>query len=190
MKKQWISLVLLVVLVFSICLPAQANTTMYVYTANGKSLNMRSAPITNANNKIANIPYGAAVSVEKTVDNKQWSYVSYDGHTGYVMTRYLVSGNPGPNPQTTTTTTTTSTTASATMSFSSFSQCDYFATVRPSTPSGFVHMRWAPSKQQAIYCDYYAGATLEVIAQDATWAQVRDPETGAVGFMMREFLAE
>ncbi len=189
MKKHWISMLMLVILLVGICVPASADSdyaTAYVYTANGKSLNLRSTP-TSSDNKIGNIPFGAEVTVYTYLDSDTWAHVSYNAQTGYVMTRYLVSYYPGTAPSTSSSST-TSTTTTSTLSFTGLATTSYYATVCPSTPGGFVHMRWAPSKNESIYADYYAGTTLEVIAQNTTWAQVRDPDTGKVGFMMRAFL--
>ena len=189
MNKKIISLALALVLVLSICSVAFAlpNPTRYVVTANGKSLNFRSSPHTNSNNKIGNIPFGAKVYVERTVNSGEWSYIEYNGREGYVVSRYLSYKKPAAKPTPKPTHHHTSTTEAA-ANYSHMVSVDYTATVRPSTPSSYVHMRWAPSKRDRVIKDYYAGAVLEIIAQDNIWAQVRDRQTGAVGFMMRAFL--
>ena len=61
-------------------------------------------------------------------------------------------------------------------------------TVKPSTPGGFVNLRWGPSKSVAVMTKLYADAQVTVIAKDNTWAQVYDPATGYVGFMKLSFL--
>ncbi|HPS82219.1 MAG TPA: hypothetical protein PLP25_10235, partial [Candidatus Limiplasma sp.] len=65
----------------------------------------------------------------------------------------------------------------------------YTATVRPSSPGGFVHLRWAPSKSQPVQSDYYNGSELVVISQNGTWCQVYDELNESSGFMMAEFLS-
>ena len=60
--------------------------------------------------------------------------------------------------------------------------------VKPSTPGGFVNLRWGPSKSVSVMTKLYADTQVTVIAKDNTWAQVYDPETGYVGFMMLSFL--
>jgi len=72
--------------------------------------------------------------------------------------------------------------------FKDFTFISYTAQVRPSTPGGFVHMHWAPTKAADPICDYHQFDVLNVIAQNNTWAQVTDPATGFTGFMMRSFL--
>ena len=73
-----------------------AYTTMYVYTANGKPLNMRDAP-SIIGTIMTQIPNGAPVHVNDAYDDS-WYSVSYNGYTGYCMSRYLVSGWPTPTP--------------------------------------------------------------------------------------------
>ena len=60
--------------------------------------------------------------------------------------------------------------------------------MRPSKPNGYVNFRWAPSYDCSVIMRCYAGYALTVIAQDGSWAQVSDPQTGYVGFMNRSFL--
>lgn len=117
-----------------------------------------------------------------------WIEVSYRGHYGWVMIRYLSDSKPGPKP--TSTPSSKPGSSSSAIDYSKFKSASYLAAVRPSVTSGVVHMRWAPSKSVAIRCDYPEGAVLQVIATSPTWAQVRDADTGAVGFMMLSFLQE
>lgn len=58
---------------------------MYVKTANGGTLNLRVSPNGAVIDKI---PNNTLLDVE--VDGK-WAKTQYNGHTGYVMTEYLVS---------------------------------------------------------------------------------------------------
>ena len=78
--------------------------------------------------------------------------------------------------------------SSSTISFKGFASTYYTASVRPSTPSGYVNMRWAPSKSTAVQQIYYAGETLQVIADNGTWCQVYDTSRNICGFMMKQFL--
>ena len=66
----------------------------------------------------------------------------------------------------------------------------YVAYVNPSTPSGYVNMRWMPSKTAAVEAVYHAGDTLLVLAETRSWCQVYDEEQGVCGFMMRNFLSQ
>lgn len=185
MKKRTLSMACAIVLTAVMLLPIVASAatwTAYVYTSNGGSLNLRKAPVTHADNKIASIPYGAQLTMLDYVNNRTWAYVQYNGQKGYVMSRYLTFDKPGahPNPS--------PTPDDSDISFSGFEKVYYSVMVRPSAPGGYVNLRWAPSKKVAVYERVYDGQDLEVIAQNKTWAQVRDPDTGSVGFIMRSFL--
>lgn len=59
--------------------------------------------------------------------------------------------------------------------------------VRPTRASGWVNMRWAPSKDAEIIANYRSGAKLTVIAETQSWYQVIDPNTEATGFMMKTY---
>ena len=180
MKKLWTGL-LAFVLVAALCAPmlvsAYADTTVYyVNTANKKSLNMRSSTDLG-NNILTSIPNGAAVVVYEFLNSNTWAHIGYGGRDGYVMTRYLSLTPPSTQPNT-----------AESLSFKDFKSTYYLASVKPSTPSGYVNMRWAPSKSTAVHDIYYSGSTLQVIAESKTWCQVYDTQKNICGFMMKEFL--
>lgn len=58
----------------------------YVNTANKGTLNMRAAPSTSSM-VLAQIPYGTSLETEFTTE--EWSKVTYNGKTGYVMNKFL-----------------------------------------------------------------------------------------------------
>lgn len=181
MKKLWTGL-LAFVLVAALCAPmlvsAYADTTVYyVNTANKKSLNMRSSA-NLGNNIIETIPNATAIVVYEFLNSNTWAHIGYGGRDGYVMSRYLSLQKPGGDTPT----------PSETISYKNFKSSYYLASVKPSTPSGYVNMRWAPSKSTAVHDIYYAGSTLQVISEDKTWCQVYDPQKNICGFMMKEFL--
>lgn len=60
--------------------------TVYVKTANGGTLNLRSAP--NGTNVLTKIPNGTAIEASNGLGD-EWTQVQYNNHTGYVMTKYL-----------------------------------------------------------------------------------------------------
>jgi uncharacterized protein YgiM (DUF1202 family) len=63
----------------------------------------------------------------------------------------------------------------------------YTVVVRPVRASGWVNMRWAPSKDAEIITNYRSGARLTVLAETQSWYQVADPETEATGFIMKTY---
>ena len=184
MKRRWLSLLALVMIAV-LCTPviSLAGTNIfYVDTANKKSLNLRSDCYIG-DNIIASIPYRAEVTVYEFLSGDTWAHVEYNGHVGYVMTRYLSGTRPSGGGSSG-----GGGSSSSTISFKGFASTYYTASVRPSTPSGYVNMRWAPSKSTAVQQIYYAGETLQVIADNGTWCQVYDTSRNICGFMMKQFL--
>ena len=98
------------------------------------------------------------------------------------MVRYLSDVKPGVNPSV------TPVPAVQQNLYANFSPANYWVLVNPSVPTGFVNLRWAPSKTAKIRATRYNGDTLRVIAENKTWAQVMDDTTGECGFMMKRFL--
>jgi len=75
--------------------------------------------------------------------------------------------------------------------FRSAKKVEPFAiTVRPSRASGWVNMRWAPSKQAEVMATYKANEKLLVIKETANWYQVEDQDTGDVGFISKQYVAK
>ena len=108
MTKKIISLTAAVLLMMALLIPAvHADTTMYVYTENGGTLNVRSSERIE-NNVIGTLPYGAKVTVRSSYNG--WSQILYPwvntvsgGYRvdyAYVQSRYLISVKPAPYPPT------------------------------------------------------------------------------------------
>lgn len=197
MTKRIITLVIATLLLTMMIVPLTATAltwSAYVNTANGKGLNLRTGPSTESS-ILTSIPYGASVNITDYLDSGSWLRVLYKDYEGFVMTRYLTYEKPGPKPTSAPKPTSvpkpTSAPSGETIAsiFNNFSQTSYMVQVRPSTPGGLVHFRWAPSKQAGIITDCHQGDILEVLAQNDSWAQVRNPDTGVTGFMMRSFLS-
>ncbi len=182
MMKRMLALGTAIVLLAMIPAVSMAQTwNAYVYTSNHGPLNLRSKPVTHANNKITGIPYGSEVTIIDLVDNT-WAYVAYNGREGYVMRRYLSYTRPSGGGSG------SGSGGSSEPDYSGFERVDYQAQVRASTPGSYVNLRFGPSKSTAVQEKVYDGGILNVIAQNKKWAQVRDPSTGVVGYMMRVFL--
>lgn len=184
MKRKWLSLIALVMVavLFTPVIALGGTNIFYVDTANKKSLNMRS-DCTLGDNIIANIPYRAEVTVYEFLAGDAWARVEYNGRTGFVMSRYLSGTRPASGGSSG-----GGSSSSTTISYKGFTPTNYTAAVRPSNPSGYVNMRWAPSKSTSVHEVYYAGETLQVIADNGTWCQVYDTSRNICGFMMKQFL--
>ena len=159
MKRKWLSLIALVmVAVLFTPVIALGGTNIFYVDTANKKSLNMRSDCTMGDNIIANIPYRAEVTV----------YEFLAGDT---------SGGSGGGSS-----------SSTTISYKNFVPAYYTATVKPSNPSGYVNMRWAPSKSTAVQQIYYAGETLQVIADNGTWCQVYDTSRNICGFMMKQFL--
>ena len=209
MKKQIISLALIVVMT-AMFLPTLAAAdsyygTQYVYTDNGKSLNVRSTP-SMGDNIIGSLKYGAEVTVVEMYSNGWaqilWTQNAY-GEFGvaYVLRRFLVNHKPTSLPVQPSAAPVSGNTAAATDYAKAFSTMnDEFKTgklvprqftvyARPSRASGWVNLRWAPSLEAERIATCPQGKALTVIAETKNWYQVRDPETGMIGFISKQYVS-
>lgn len=210
MKKQILSLALIAVMM-AVFLPTQAVAdsyygTQYVYTDNGKTLNVRSSPSMD-NNCIGALPYGAEVTVMEMYSNG-WAKILWEQNdygefgTAYVQRRFLVNHKPTSKPsQSAAPASSSSKTAAATDYTKQFTAMnDEFRTgklvpqqftvyARPSRASGWVNLRWAPSVEAERIATCPQGKALTVIAETRNWYQVCDPQTGMIGFISKQYVS-
>ncbi len=207
MMKRLVSLVLLAVLAVSL-LPvtsmAEDVLIMYVYTENGKRLNVRSAPSTNSQ-VLDKIDYGEAVHVLMT-SASGWATIEWingEGGVAYVQSRFLVTTKPAAktsgnsNGTKNSTASNTGTTVDAAKVLANMNkefaagklvEEPFTVIARPSRASGWVNLRWAPSTEAARIATCPQGKELTVIAELKTWYQVQDPETGMIGFISMKYV--
>ena len=206
MIKKIISLALVAVLA-AMLIPALAAAdyygTQWVYTDNGKSLNVRSTPSTG-DNVIGTLKYGAEVTVVEMYSNG-WAQILWEQNdygefgTAYVQRRFLVNHQPSSQPVQ------PSSPASGTSSdvtdyakvFTSMNTefrsakkvtAPYTVIARPSRASGWVNLRWAPTTEAERIATCKQGKELTVLAELKNWYQVQDPETGMIGFISRQYV--
>ena len=86
-----LSRLLALLLVFVLLAAGAQASTWYVYTSNGKTLNLRS-PVNNA--VIGNIPYGTQLEVDDLLSNQTAAYVNWAGKAGFVKWNFLVKDAP------------------------------------------------------------------------------------------------
>ncbi|MBR4712014.1 MAG: SH3 domain-containing protein [Clostridia bacterium] len=202
MTKRTIALILVLSSLLGVCLPLAASaddgSRMYVYTDNGKTLNVRRDPSTSAD-VIGKLAFGEAVSVRLTMANG-WAVIDWaagDGFVAYVQSRFLVtwkpSGTPAPAAP-------ASGTPAASDSRSILNEMNaefragrrvavpYVVVARPSRASGWVNLRWAPSLEAERIATCPQGKELIVQAELKTWYQVQDPVTGMIGFISKKYV--
>ena len=190
MKKRLISLVGLMMLVVMVSLPVVSlASTMYVYTDNGGTLNVRNDPMVG-DNIVGKLNYGSAVNVRLTMASG-WACIDYaagDGGVGYVQSRFLVNQKPGGS---------SGGGSSGSGSLSSINAVfktaykvnSYTVYARPARASGWVNLRWAPSTDAERITSCSQGKALTVIAEMKDWYQVMDPVTGMVGFISSQYIS-
>lgn len=198
--KRIIALVCALMLVIAMAAPiasADEWTYAWIKTNSGCKLNAREAPSTTAK-VVTSIPYGAEVTITGYTNNRSWASIRYEGaNVGYVSTRYLVFYNPGKYQPTAKPTAkpTVKPTATAnpgtTVSFSTFKHVTpYAAVVYTATPTGTVHLRWAPGTAYASMGICMQGTPITVLAEGNGWFQVRNEVNGYVGFMSAKYIVK
>ena len=223
MKRRLPALVLALILLTglaAVCAEASgittSNTVMYVYTDNGKDLNVRSAPYVG-NNIIGLAKYGSKLTIVRFLDTG-WACINWPNYgEAYVQSRYLQWYAPAgyatatPSPVPTAVPTAVPYLNNNTNNYNGYSYTEsgyaytdslatlnaefrtarivspFTITVRPTRASGWGNMRWAPSKDTEVISTYRTGAQLTVIAETQSWYQVVDTNTDATGFMMKAY---
>ena len=201
MSKKILSLVAAAVMLIGLAAPSVSHAwyTMYVYTQNGKSLNVRSEPRTG-DNVLWQIPFGERVDVDYNLGNG-WTALMAAGayESVYVQTRFLVSEKPKSKPTPAPTAQTAAkndinnaaTAAELNAIFKTYKQVEpYRVTVQPVRASGWVNLRFAPTKATEVMATYKANEQVTVIAEMNGWYQVEDPRTGMVGYMSNLYVVK
>ena len=199
MSRRILTLLLLAAIAAGVCIQAAslAAEYRYVYTENGKGLNIRYEPRI-ADNILTTAAFGTRVQVYQNLGNG-WTAIYWGGtDIFYVQSRFLVKDKPTKKPSSGS----GSTSGSAGDNASSVAELNqifrtyqrvpspYLVTVRPTRASGWVNLRFAPTKQAELLGTYRENDRLLVIAQLKDWLQVEDPATGAVGFISSKFVVQ
>ncbi len=207
MMKKILSLLLALMLTLSLAsvalavddsVPAEAGY-YYVYTENGKSLNVRESP---GGRKVGSLKYGARIHVDAFTD-ENWALILYTydkpgygtaEYAAFVNRRFLTKKKPAPRTAKVTDAPAAQVDAFTEMNqeYRSARKVDkpYTVRVRPTRVSGWVALYWAPSVEAEILSTYKANDTLTVLWETDNWLQAEDPETGVVGFVRKNFIAE
>ena len=197
--KKILTAVLVLALVASSIVSAMAygSSTLYVKTANGKSVNVRSAPSKDAE-IIGTVKYGGQVQMD-------WSYAGNDGWTkvfwgargdGYIMSRFLTDTNPGkaPTPSKDSQKKKEAETEKQKLANEQKSEkavAEYFyIAVRPTRVSGWVNFRKGPSKTTARISSFGDGKELLVIGETTNWYKARDLVTNNEGYIHKSYTSK
>ena len=209
MKKRLFALLTALVIAAAILIPAavaEDNTPSdsegyyYVYTENGKGLNVRATP---GGDVVGSLKYGTKIYCYYRDGGTGWALIDYSynmpgvGYGTYacfISSRYLRKSKPPARQNSDASSkpaAATDNTDSINAEFRSARKVDPFSvTVRPSRASGWVNLRWAPSKSSEIMATYKANEKLLVIQELNNWYQVEDQDTGDVGFISKQFVVK
>lgn len=95
--KRCVALLVLLTLAVSLLPLAASADTWYVYTANGKTLNLRDE---YTNQVIGHIPYGTALEPDMNKSTEIAAYVTYKGVSGFAKWEFLQKTPPKPRKKT------------------------------------------------------------------------------------------
>ena len=182
--------------------PSDSAGYYYVYTENGKGLNVRATP---GGEIVGSLKYGTRIYCYYRDGGNGWALIDYTynmpgfgkgTYACFVSSRYLRKSKPPANPGSGSSSSSASSgssdvAAEINREFRSAKKVDPFTvTVRPSRASGWVNLRWAPSKSTEIMATYQQNEKLLVIQETNNWYQVEDQDTGNVGFISKQFVVK
>ena len=210
MSKKIFALILAIVTAMMI-MPATAedDTPMasegyyYVYTENGKNLYVRSTP---GGEIVGSLKYGTRIYCYYRDGGNGWALIDYyynnpgygyGTYAAYISSRYLRKNKPPARNSGSSSSSSSSSssfadvTAEINAEFKSAKKVTPFiVTVRPSRASGWVNLRWAPTKSAEVLATYKQNEKLLVIRETNNWYQVEDQDTGDVGFISKQFVVQ
>ena len=207
MNKRILSLIMAVMTAVLMIMPAavaEDDSTpdsagyYYVYTENGKGLNVRATP---GGEIVGSLKYGTRIYCYYRDGGNGWALIDYNynmpgvGYGTYacfLSSRYLRKSKPPARSSGSSSSSSSKASADPATEinkeFRSAKKVEPFAvSVRPSRASGWVNLRWAPSKSAEVMATYKANDKLLVIKEMDNWYQVEDQDTGDVGFISKQF---
>ena len=191
--KKVLSLILMLAILASvwIILPAAFadGDLYYVYTSNGKALNLRVEPNKNAK-VLRKLQFGEEFWVDENLGGG-WSY----GHTGsvkgYVMTRFLTTTKPAgkPGEETPEEKERRLEQEKLEVELDSEKAVDpFYIAVVATRATGWINFRIGPSKITTKIASFEDGKELLVQGETTNWWKAVDPETDKVGYINKNFV--
>ena len=190
-------------MLLSVCAASALADTMYVSTQDGDPLNVREKPVISADTLIGSLPNHSEVEVI-SIDSNGWAKIKFQTNTGrnvnaYVSSRYLSydkaghyrskqSSAPTPTAVPKQVTDIYIEELNAELKTAKTISEPFSVLVRPSRATGRVNLRWAPSNKVRSIITYPANKKLIVFAETNEWYQIRDPESGAIGFISKKLV--
>lgn len=195
MMKRILTLVLAAALLAGLCVSAASAddaAQMFVYTENGKTLNLREFPSTDAP-VLLKIPFGAEVWIDENLGNG-WCHGHYAGEFGYMQTRFLQRSQPTSKPTADPGKTKEETDAKKIQEelnkeLKTLTSVEPFLIeARPTRSTGWVNFRTGPNANAARIGTFSEGKQLKVIGETTKWYQVVDPDTNKSGYVSKKYV--
>ncbi|MBQ7184865.1 MAG: SH3 domain-containing protein, partial [Clostridia bacterium] len=159
----------------------QTPVTMYVYTEDGGTLNVRSTPMTAVKNVITKLSFGSAVTViGYDIAHPDWVAIQHTRGIAWVMAKYLTGEQPARNAR-------EQNQVNYQMSTYRAVADSYTIIARPVNNNGWVNFRSAPSTHAKQIGVLRLGKILTVIGETANWYQAVDPATGKIGYVSKAY---
>ena len=188
MKKTLAVLLVLTLLVPIVALAGGFGLgTMYVYTSNGKALNVRSTPDTG-DNIIGHLNFGDACDVVGFYGD--WAEIKWGDTTAYVQKRFLQWYEPKDKPQPQPTKD-----PDAGEKAKMQQELDSEVAIDPITlevhatrASGRINLRQEPSKIAKRLDSFDDGVQLQANAETINWYRVIDPKNNQPGYIHKNYV--
>ena len=192
--KKIVSLLLILALLLPLCATAQiigGPGTMYVYTENGKGLNVRSAPV-KGDNIIGSLAYGEEVYVLEFLDG--WCRILWGSYgDAYVQSRFLQWYAPGPKPTAKPEPKPTTDPGKKKEDAELQSEVDIdpiTLQVKASRSTGWVNVRTGPSAETNRIESCPDGTRLTAYGKTTNWYRIVDPSNGKAGYIHKNYVVE
>ena len=205
MKKRLIALLMALVLAAGLIpaalaednTPSDSAGYYYVYTENGKGLNVRATP---GGDVVGSLKYGTRIYCYYRDGGNGWALIDYyynnpgygyGTYAAFISSRYLRKTKPPAKPSSSAASSSSASADPATEINAEFRSAKkvtpFTVTIRPSRASGWVNMRWAPSKTARVLATLSTDLPLTVLQELDGWYQVEDG-TGRVGFIDKDYV--
>ena len=161
--------------------------SMFVYTENGKGLNVRSTP-ERADNIIGSLKYGSKVDV--TGFYGDWAEISWGDTYAYVQSRFLQWYKPDakPTPKPTEDPEKKEEDRKNAELRSEIQIDPLYLQTRATRSSGWVNLRIAPSKETRRVEALADGTEIIAFAETDNWYHVTNPADGNTGYVHKNYV--
>ena len=179
--KKLMSIAIVLVTICAMMIPVFASASaypeepMWVNCSNGLRLNLRTRPSTKSD-LIIRLENGTKVTLLSWPENG-WVKITDGKNSGYVMTKYLVSKQPGKYEIT-----------ERPDNFKAVTPYIAYAKALNRNTDRSVGLRVNPNKTAQAIRRLAAGDRVQVIARGKVWSKVVDLQTGRTGYVANDYL--